>query len=120
MLPSNTRVLVVEDHPDIGMLYERLMPGCKITNANSGSVACDVMKESTFDLVILDMHLGGISGLDVLRFMRQERGDTSTPVLAISADDGMRSAARSIGISQWLSKPIDIDEFYRKIDLLEI
>ena len=120
MLAAEPRVLVVEDHPDIGELYHRLMPGCAVTNMISGDRACRALEEGSYDLIILDMHLGPVSGLDVLRFLRQKHGDKDTPVIAISADDGLRYEAKSIGINYWLSKPIDIDTFYGYLNALKI
>lgn len=120
MESAKPRVLVVEDHPDIGELYRRLMPGCMVTSAISGGKACRALEDGPYDLIVLDMHLGSISGLDVLRFMRHERSDETTPVIAISADDDLRSDAKAIGISYWLNKPLDIDRFYEYLNALRI
>jgi DNA-binding response OmpR family regulator len=109
---SNLKVLVVEDHPDIAMLYTRLLRGSTIQQANNGLDACHALSTETFDLVILDLHLGTISGLDVLRYARSLNEHQDTPIVVISADDSLRPQARLLGADYWINKPIEIDRLY--------
>jgi DNA-binding response OmpR family regulator len=118
-MAEGPRILIVEDHPDIGQLYQRLMPGCQVTHVTDGVQACRALASGSFDLIILDMHLGAMSGLEVLRFARRTEHQT-TPIIVISADDSLRHEARDLGADFWIAKPIDIDQFHKVLrDALE-
>jgi len=109
---SNLNVLVVEDHPDISILYTRLLMGSTIQQVNNGRDACHALSTESYDLVILDLHLGVISGLDVLRYARSLTEHQDTPIIVISADDSLRPRARLLGADYWINKPIEIDRLY--------
>jgi DNA-binding response OmpR family regulator len=107
---NGMNVLVVEDNIDIGNLYSRLLTGHTVTNSTNGANANLCLQSQRFDLIILDMHIGEISGLEILRNVRNNEIHQSTPIMVISADDSLRLAAREIGIDFWMNKPIDIDQ----------
>jgi len=113
MLPvSHLKALVVEDHQDISMLYTRLLMGSDIQQVNNGAAACQALSTESYDLVILDMHLGAMSGLEVLRHARSLAQHQTTPIVVISADDSLRHEARILGADCWINKPIEIDQLY--------
>lgn len=114
-MTESARVLIVEDHPDIGKLYQRLLPGCEVTSVTNGIRACRALTSSCFDLIILDLHLGVMSGLDVLHFARRTEHH-ATPIIVISADDSLRHDAQAAGADYWITKPIDIDRLYWILD----
>ena len=105
-------VLVVEDNVDIGNLYHRLLAGHSVTSITDGASANEYLQTQNVDLIILDMHLGEVSGMEVLRHARSCAIHQSTPIMVVSADDSLRTAAREIGIDFWMTKPIDIDRMY--------
>lgn len=107
-------VLIVEDNPDIGVLYQRALFSHKHTIVKNAEAALELLKDKRYDLVILDMHLPNKPGIEVLKYIRHERQDTDTPIFAISADDLMRQPCEAIGIQAWMTKPIELDKLMEK------
>jgi DNA-binding response OmpR family regulator len=112
------RVLVVEDNLDIGQLYRRLLNGHTVTSVTDGLRANQVLETEEFDLIILDMHIGEVSGLEVLQNARSIPTHQETPIVVISADDSLRLDASHIGIDLWMTKPIDIDCLHEYVGTL--
>lgn len=115
---ASRRVLIVEDHPDIRMLYSRLLMDAQIESACTGAQAIEMLGKGPYDLIILDMHLGRISGLDVLAEARSRDAYAETPVLVVSSDDSLQRQAKQLGISAWITKPLDIERLLNAVDLL--
>lgn len=105
-------VLIVEDNPDIAVMYERLFMGYQthiVTNAKDATVFLDHNRPN---LIILDFHLSGSRGLDVLEYINVQPTLGAIPVLGVSADDLMQKEAKAKGLTAFLPKPIDIDRFF--------
>src|SRR5688572_23181367 len=103
-------IVIVEDNPDIAMLYERVLMGHKTHIFQNTADAKAHLATEHPDLTILDMHLPGESGIAVLDYIRSDDRLKNTPVLGISADDMQSEQAKSKGINAFLTKPIDIDQ----------
>jgi CheY-like chemotaxis protein len=107
------RVLVVEDEDDVAGLIERQLEPfeVEVTVATSGSEALDLLREDRFDAVTLDILLGGMTGFEVLRAMRDDPILRLTPVIVVSVMAGKDTLA-----AEWsVSKPIDADELTEAI-----
>ncbi|MBI3998009.1 MAG: response regulator [Armatimonadetes bacterium] len=105
------RVLAVDDHPATLLLLKKALEpaGLEVREARSGAEALAVAKEVTPDLMLLDMHLPDMHGLEVLRRLRESAWGAPLKVVAMSAlappDDQERwMRAGCIGI---VEKPID-------------
>jgi DNA-binding response OmpR family regulator len=82
-----------------------------------GEQACQALEEGHWSLVILDMHLGKLSGLDVLKRARALPAHATTPIVAISADDTLRKQAHAAGADLWITKPVDISRLSQFINI---
>lgn len=111
-------ILIVEDNPDIALLYTRALMAHDHIITNSAEEAMITLAERSFDLIILDMHLPEQSGVSVLEYVRSTTKHESTPVFAISADDLMRQICEDIGIDSWMTKPVEIDVLMDTVDRL--
>ena len=103
-------ILIVEDNPDIAMLYERILMGHSTRIFQNTIDAKAHLETAHPDLTILDFHLPGESGIAVLDYIRSQERLKDTPVVGISADDLQKEQAKLRGINAFLTKPIDIDE----------
>lgn len=110
------RILVVEDDPDLGdaLLRQLRSDGHAVDWLRDGETADDVLRYQSYELVVLDIGLPGVSGSDLLRLMRA-RG-TRTPVLMLTARSNIddRVSALDIGADDYLSKPFDFRELYAR------
>jgi signal transduction histidine kinase/CheY-like chemotaxis protein len=92
----------------------------KITTAESGQDCIDILRERSFDLVLLDQMMPGMSGLETLETIRKEHLADDTPIVALTADAiaGARENYIKEGFSDYLSKPImyeDLEELLKRI-----
>ncbi|MBX3711559.1 MAG: response regulator [Lysobacter sp.] len=108
------RILVADDQPTNRVVLQRLLEkaGHRILFAEDGEQVLDVLAGETPDLVLLDLHMPGLSGLEVIRQARvMQAGHTRrTPIVVLSADatvESMREADRA-GARTYLTKPISV------------
>jgi CheY-like chemotaxis protein len=113
-------VLVVEDNELNFELVSALLErdGFLLHWARDGSQALAAIAMYPLDLLILDLHLPHISGLDVLRRVRSDTATRDLPVLVLTADAmaGTREAVIAAGASEYLTKPFDASAFRAAID----
>lgn len=108
------RVLVVEDDPVNAELLDAVLrrAGFDGQIARSGTEAIEVLLgdagNSEFDMLLLDIQLPGIGGLDVARMVRESTEHREIPIVAISACATMqdRLRAEDVGIDRYLTKPV--------------
>ncbi len=116
------RTLVyIEDNPSNFLLVERALarrPGFRLIAAMLGSLGIELTYEHRPDLVLLDLHLPDLPGEDVLARLRADERTRSIPVVVLSAEASPRVRERLMnrGATDFLAKPIDLDEFYRVVD----
>lgn len=103
-------VLIVEDEPDAAELFAEMMRvnGFRVVKTFSSTPAINMLATEHPDVVILDLMMPDISGLEVLRFIRREPNYKEIPVIVVSAKsmpadikDGMDA-----GASAYLTKPV--------------
>ena len=86
-LPANLRLLIVDDNPINILLMKQFFKEIPNTyTVNNGQDALAMMREQSFDLVITDIHMPGISGVQLLEKIKTDEHLKSTKVVAISAD----------------------------------
>jgi len=105
-------ILVADDHEANRMVLQRLLQkaGHRVLCVNGGEAVLDAMAESDFDAAIVDLHMPGMSGLDMLKELRvmQAGGGPRTPVLVLSADVTPEAIQRctQAGAHTFLAKPV--------------
>ena len=106
------RLLVVDDDPGQRSLLDSFLrsQGFEIVLADSGERALELLSAGKFDMMISDVRMPGLSGLDTLRRVRQKF--VSLPVLLVTAYADIREAVMAMrdGALNYLAKPIDLDE----------
>jgi two-component system OmpR family response regulator len=114
------RILIVEDDPTLadGLARSLTQSGYAIDQTTNGEQAITLLRDSVHDLVILDLGLPKIDGLEVLRKLRQ-RGDR-IPVLILTARDAIESRVQGLdlGADDYLTKPFDLIELEARIRAL--
>jgi two-component system KDP operon response regulator KdpE len=123
--PQAPVILVVDDTRETRALIRRLLQraGMQVIEADSGEAAIRSIESARPDLVVLDLRLPGISGLDVARWVRMHPDPliAQTVLLACSASTQPEviSEARDAGCDDFEGKPFDVPSFAPRIrDLL--
>jgi two-component system, cell cycle response regulator DivK len=116
------KVLVVEDN-DLNMrLFCDILEafGYKTFQCRDGAKAVDIARTELPDLIIMDIQLPEVSGLDITRWLKDDDKVAHIPVLAVTAfamrADEMR--VREAGCEGYLAKPIQIQSFLRAVESL--
>ncbi|MDQ3012469.1 MAG: sigma-54 dependent transcriptional regulator [Acidobacteriota bacterium] len=106
------RVLIVDDDPEFGLVAQSLIEveGLSAQLVERGDQALAVCSERGCDVVLLDLMLGEVSGLDVLRQIRSQADDV--PVIVVTAHGSMESAAEAVRAEafDYIGKPFRADE----------
>jgi two-component system OmpR family response regulator len=114
------RILVVEDDPVLGDGLSRSLrnAGYAVDTAQDGKLADDLLSVHAFDLVVLDLGLPGLDGLEVLRRLR--RRASGAPVLILTARDTVedRVAGLDLGADDYLVKPFNLAELEARVRAL--
>lgn len=123
--PADTRILLVEDEPSISGFVRRglMFEGYQVEIAEDGRRALEVMRDRPPSLLVLDLMLPGISGIEIARRVRaveQESGGERLPILMLTARDAVpdRVAGLEAGADDYLVKPFDFDELLARIRAL--
>jgi two-component system chemotaxis response regulator CheY len=113
-------ILVVEDSATmrslIGATLEELDAPVKITEAASGFEALRVLPRDSFDLIVTDINMPDINGLELVSFVKKNESYASIPLVIISTEGSERDRDKGLGLGAdaYLVKPFEPD------DLLEI
>ena len=103
-------ILIAEDNPDnFDMLKRRLeRRGYTVSGAENGAIAIEAVKANRPDIVLMDVSMPVMSGLDATRALRDE-GFDDLPVIALTAHamDSDREACLAAGCDAYASKPVD-------------
>ena len=105
------QILVVEDERRMAELLEKTLreEGHQVTLAHDGREGFEIARDSSFDVIVLDLMLPGMDGLAIARQLRASRNQT--PVLMLTARDAPADIVRGLdsGADDYLTKPFSID-----------
>ena len=109
---SNHSLLVVDDdelNRDL-LAFRFNQAGFKVTLAEDGYAALKLIENQAFDLILLDIMMPGLSGIDVLHEIRKKHSLISLPVIMVTADDLDESVVTALenGANDYLTKPLNI------------
>lgn len=114
------RILVVEDERDLNSIIVKRLnkAGYSVDSCYDGEEALDYMKIGEYDVILLDIMLPKLNGLDVVRTLRKNRD--KTPVLLLTAKDGIEDRVMGLdsGADDYLVKPFAFEELLARIRVL--
>jgi len=113
-------VLIVEDNELNMKLFNDLVEtrGCAIIQTRSGVEAVDLARKHRPDLILMDIQLPEVSGLQVTQWLKDDDTLKSIPIIAVTAFamKGDEEKIRQGGCEAYLSKPISVGKFLETID----
>ncbi|GAA3245623.1 response regulator [Dactylosporangium siamense] len=116
------RVLVAEDDPDIRDLFTMVLEsaGAAVVAVNSGGAALEALRSQRFDLVVTDMWMPQMSGLDLCKALRADPATAKLPILMLSAYGRMGGPREAMmaGATEYHTKPIRPAVLVSKVDAL--
>ena len=117
--PMTHRILVVDDEPDITALvaYHLAKAGYRVSTAANGTDALKTASEQRPDVIVLDLMLPGLSGLDVLQALRKQEDTRDVGVIMLTArrEEADRIRGLSLGADDYLTKPFSPNELTLRV-----
>ena len=119
MSPEKT-VLIIEDEPDAAELFAEMMrvSGFRVQKTSSSAPAIHMMTTEKPDVVLLDIMMPEVSGLDILRQMRRDPNLANIPVIVVSAKSMPADIKNGMeaGASTYLTKPVGFLELKEAVE----
>ncbi len=125
MTPIKYKILLADDNPANLDLATRLLAkkGHEITTAENGKEAVDRFLEGSFDVILMDLEMPGMSGIEATRQIRAKEKASSidtpvyTPIIAMTAHDEEteKTACLVVGMDGFITKPINIKTIHQTI-----
>jgi phosphate regulon transcriptional regulator PhoB len=119
MTSSLHKILAVDDEPDILSLmeYNLKREGFSVATASDGEEALGLVRKNEFSLVLLDLMLPGINGLELCRILRQDPKTRSIPIVMVTAKGEEQDRVRGLdtGADDYLTKPFSPRELVARV-----
>ncbi len=114
------KIFIIDDDPSILKILEYRLKGMgdfKVVSEMDGSRGLEAIKKEDFDLIILDIQLPGMNGIDICRELRKIERFKEVPIIAHTALDKCTHEKRflDVGFNYFLPKLCDIDDFKERI-----
>jgi two-component system cell cycle response regulator DivK len=118
---TGERILVVEDNEKNMKLFRDVLGsrGYRTLEATTGGEAVELATEQAPDLVLMDIQMPGVDGVEALRRLRADERTAAIPVLAVTAQamQGDRERFLAEGFDGYLSKPVNVRELIGTVQL---
>jgi CheY-like chemotaxis protein len=119
MTETSLHVLAVDDNRMSRLKMARaLQGGYQVTQAEGGQEALALLRSEPFHLVLLDLEMPDVDGLEVLRQMKAESGLRGIPVIVVSGMEDTDSFERclAMGAVDYITKPFDMAQLKARVD----
>jgi two-component system, chemotaxis family, chemotaxis protein CheY len=121
-----SRVLVVEDSASARAFVRAVLEdesfastvgGCEVVEASSGFEAMRLLPRGSYDLIITDINMGDINGLELIHFIRKSEHHRTTPLVIISTQNTERDIERglALGANAYLPKPFTVEQLRDRV-----
>lgn len=113
-----TKVLVVEDNPlNMELVIEILLTrGFTVHEALDGEEAIKKVESEDYDLILMDIELPGLDGVEVTKILKTRNKNIPVVALTSYAMKGDRERFMKAGFDEYLSKPLDISDFLKRLE----
>jgi CheY-like chemotaxis protein len=112
---TTSHILIVDDEPRVAYFLSKALEHSnqdyRVSVAHSGEEALDVLNRSSVDLLVTDLRMPGISGLDLIRWVRASSPETRTILITAYGNDEVEEEARRLEAYRYITKPFNLDDF---------
>jgi CheY-like chemotaxis protein len=117
---ENKHVLIVDDEPKVGYFLGRSLElkhkNCEVSTARSGEEALKILERDHVDLLITDLRMPGVSGLELIRWVKASSPNTRTILITAYGSDQIKAEARRLEVYRYLTKPFNVKDFTDVVD----
>lgn len=119
-MPSKGRILVVDDDPHAVEILTRMLEreGYECLAADGGELALQTLRENPVDVLLLDVMMPEMDGLQVCERLQADEDLRQIPVMLLTARDdyATRERGMNLGVSEFLTKPVNKRELFARIE----
>jgi PAS domain S-box-containing protein len=120
----NGSILIVDDQEANVQLLEQLLREVgyqHVASTTDPHTVCELHRKNQYDLILLDLHMPGMDGFQVMEDLKKIETDSYLPVLVITAQPGHKLQALAAGAKDFVAKPLDVVEVRTRIhNMLEV
>ncbi len=117
---AENHILIVDDEPKVGFFLKKSLElsqdNCRVSTARSGKQALEVLEKSEVNLLITDLRMPGISGLELIRRVRESSPQTRTILITAYGSDEVQVEARRLEVYRYVAKPFNVRDFTGVVD----
>ncbi|MBN2972180.1 response regulator [Roseomonas aeriglobus] len=110
-------ILTVDDSASLRMAIRIALTGAgyAVTEAADGAEGLAKATESRYDLIVTDLNMPNMDGLEMIKALRQQPAQAGVPIIFLTteSDDSMKAQAKAAGATGWLVKPFQADQLIR-------
>ncbi|MBI5674586.1 MAG: response regulator [Nitrospirae bacterium] len=105
------KILVIDDEAIVRMSCERALAseGCEVKTAESGNVGINMLENEPFNLILLDMKMPGMDGLEVLKIVKKRWAETKVIIVTGYSTDQTAAETLKLGACDFIEKPFTPD-----------
>jgi CheY-like chemotaxis protein len=113
-------VLIVDDEPKVGYFLRKALElskrDCRVSTARTGEEALEILERDHVDLLVTDLRMPGVSGLDLMRWVKTRSPGTSTILITAYGNEEIKVEARRLEVYEYLTKPFNVKDFTQIVD----
>jgi CheY-like chemotaxis protein len=118
-ISKDFHVLVAEDEPVNQKVIEALLSeiGCSFTIVDDGLAVLDILKKQEFDLILMDVNMPKLDGIETTKRIRKQETDSHIPIIALTAHAlrELKEESISIGMDDYITKPVSLERLEVKL-----
>ncbi|MDY6875552.1 MAG: response regulator [Chloroflexota bacterium] len=112
---TTKHILIVDDEPKVAFFLSKAVEhaneDCRVSIAHSGEEALEVINRSQVNLLVTDLRMPGINGLELIRWVRASSPQTHTLLITAYGNDEVKAEAHRLEDCRYITKPFDIGDF---------
>tara|TARA_R110002049_G_scaffold165726_1_gene331630 strand:- start:11970 stop:12338 length:369 start_codon:yes stop_codon:yes gene_type:complete len=111
------RILIVEDNPMVvkSLEFKLIKDGYAVITSSDGRDAMEKLKTEAFDLILTDLMLPFISGIEIIEYIKQNKPEVPIIVLSTSTQEDIITEAFTMGIEDFITKPFSPNELSLRV-----
>lgn len=116
------KVMTVDDSPTVLKVLNIALTGAgyQVVEANDGQEAIDKLTETDVDLLVTDLNMPNMNGVELIKQVRQRPGNRFMPIIMLTAEaqKEMKAAGKKAGASGWITKPFRPEQLLSVIQMV--
>ena len=120
-MSTKKRILVVDDSSTVRHILGAALiaEGYEVSEAGTGSAALEIAREQSFDLIVSDLNMPGLNGIELVTALRKLPQYETTPIFMLTTESNgdITAQGERAGVTAWMTKPFRAEPFVKGVRL---